>query len=133
MTIHDPLISRQAAEKATRGMLAYQAGQSAEQGVERHYLARGGVTLARRWRGKAGEIDLIMDDGDGLVFVEVKKSRSHARAAQDVSRRQMERLCLASQEFMDANSYSALTNMRFDVALMDGQGHIDVIENAFGA
>lgn len=132
MTLHDPQMSQLADGRAMRGMLAYQAGQSAELGVERHYEQQGAVTVARRWRGASGEIDLIFDAGDGLIFVEVKKSRSHARAAQALSRRQMERLCMASQEFLDKQGYSSLTDMRFDVALMDGRGHIDVIENAFG-
>lgn len=132
MTLHDPQMSQLAERRAMRGMLAYQAGQSAELGVERHYERMGAVTVARRWRGASGEIDLILDGGDGLIFVEVKKSRSHARAAHALSRRQMERLCMASQEFLDQHGYSSLTDMRFDVALMDGQGHIDVIENAFG-
>ncbi len=38
---------------------AYWAGVAAEAAVERTYLARGAQLLQRRWRGKAGEIDLI--------------------------------------------------------------------------
>ena len=58
------------------GALAYQAGLSAEAQVAADYAARGYRPLATRWRGRCGEIDLVLADGAGLVFVEVKKSRS---------------------------------------------------------
>tara|TARA_R110002020_G_scaffold47781_4_gene136444 strand:- start:1658 stop:1984 length:327 start_codon:yes stop_codon:yes gene_type:complete len=105
---------------------------AAEACIAQDYERRGLTVARRRWRGKAGEIDLIARDGDGLVFIEVKKSRSFARAAERLGPRQMARLCGAAEEFMAGEPMGLLTEMRFDVALVDGQGQFRIIENAFG-
>ena len=115
-----------------RGQRNHQAGLAAEDIVARSYAARGCAEAARRWRGRGGEIDLIMRDGDSVVFVEVKKSRSHAQAVQRVTRRQMDRICMAASEFVGSEPRGSLTPMRFDVATVDGVGKVQVVENAFG-
>ncbi len=88
--------------------------------------------LHRRWRGAAGEIDLILRDGETLVFVEVKKSRSFARAADRLSPAQMHRIAAAAAEFLGTQPRGQLSDMRFDVALVDGSGEVRIVENAFG-
>ncbi len=115
------------------GLTGYRAGLSAEAAVEARYVRSGHAVAARRWRGKAGEIDLILHDGDGFIFVEVKKSRGAAAAAARLSVRQMQRICLAAQEFLADAPCGLDTPMRLDVALVDAVGRIEVIENAFGA
>ncbi|MDO5529346.1 MAG: YraN family protein [Paracoccus sp. (in: a-proteobacteria)] len=104
----------------------------AEDGVARHYSDRGYALLAKRWRGKAGEIDLICRKGDCYVFVEVKSSSCLDRAAERITRRQMDRICLAACEFCGDLPSQLLTEMRFDAALVDQVGRVKVIENAFG-
>lgn len=116
-----------------RGAVAYHAGQAAEDIVALHYARAGYPVLARRWRGSAGEIDLIARDGDAIIFIEVKKSRSHARAAHSLSQRQIERICGCGAEFLETQPRGQLTDVRFDVALVDDLGRIDVIENALTA
>lgn len=113
------------------GSVSYHAGRVAEDIVANAYLKRGHTLAGRRWRGQGGEVDLIMRDGDGIVFVEVKKSRDFARAAMHLSRRQMDRLCAAASEFVAGEPLGQLTEMRFDLALVNGQGAVQVIENAF--
>ena len=113
--------------RANRGAVADAAGRQAEASVARHYEMAGYAILERRWRGAAGEIDLIVRDGETIVFVEVKCSTSFATAAQRLCRRQMDRICLAACEFCGMSSM-----MRFDAALVDRTGRIEVIENAFG-
>ncbi|WP_143526081.1 YraN family protein [Roseivivax lentus] len=115
------------------GQMAYRGGLAAEAGVAEDYLRRGYRLAETRWRGKAGEVDLILRDAEALIFVEVKKSRSFARAAERVSPRQMARLCAAAEEFVAGEPRGALTEMRFDVALQNAHGEIRIIENAFGA
>lgn len=115
-----------------RGATGYQAGLAAEDSVARTYEDRGYQVAHQRWRGGAGEIDLIARDGEALVFIEVKKSANFARAAERLGRRQMDRLCLAAQEFCAGEPRGLLTDMRFDLALVDGQGRVHIIENAFG-
>jgi len=118
--------------KALTGANAYHAGLSAEEAVARDYQRRGFTVAAQRWRGKGGEIDLILRDDAGLVFVEVKKSRDFARAAQRITQRQMQRICLSAEEFIAREPRGSLTPMRFDVALVDQMGQVEIIENAFG-
>jgi putative endonuclease len=115
------------------GSVSYHAGLSAEDQVARDYQRRGYPVAAHRWRGKGGEIDLVAHDGDGFVFVEVKKSRSHARAAERLSLRQIARLYDAASEFLAQCPRGLNTLARFDVALVDGQGRIEILENALCA
>lgn len=125
MTAHDTRIQR--------GRTADAAGRAAETIVADQYARRDHPVIAQRWRGQSGEIDLIVQDGDGVVFVEVKTAQSHARAAAALSHRQIRRLCGAAAEFLDTRPKGQLTPARFDVALVDGTGRVDIIENAFGA
>lgn len=112
------------------GTTSYHAGRVAEENVARTYERRGFQIAARRWRGKGGEIDLIARKDGAVVFVEVKHSRSHARAAEHLSARQIERLFHTAAEFLEGEPAGQLTDSRFDVALVDGVGRIELLENA---
>lgn len=112
----------------------YLAGLSAEAQVARHYATSGYRIVAQRWRGGGGEVDLIVNDGfDGWVFVEVKKSATHARASCRVGPAQVRRLVSAAETYLGGLPQGLATPARFDVALVDAQGRIDVIENAIAA
>lgn len=114
------------------GAVSYHAGLSAEAGVAASYLGAGLDLVARRWRGQGGEIDLILRDGAVLVFVEVKKSRDFTRAMARITQRQVNRIFAAAGEFLAGEPAAMSTETRFDVALVDAAGRIQVIENAFG-
>lgn len=118
-------------QRKTRGSLAYHSGVAAEDSVASLYMRSGQPVIERRWRGQSGEIDLIAQDGDVIVFIEVKKSRSHDEAALHLSQRQMARIYGAGSEFLGTQPKGQLTDVRFDVALVDDTGQIKVIENAF--
>lgn len=115
------------------GQTGYHAGRVAEDIVARDYTDRAHVFAAKRWRGAGGEIDLIMRNGPQVIFVEVKKSASFARAATRLGRRQMDRLVAAGSEFLAGEPMGQLTDVRFDLALVNGTGQVHVIENAFDA
>ncbi|WP_420841695.1 YraN family protein [Gemmobacter caeruleus] len=116
-----------------RGRTAWAAGLAAEGTVERHYQ-RGGCTIAaRRWRGHGGEIDLVARDKDEIVFIEVKKSSTHAAAAARLGPRQVARLFAAASEYLAGEPLGQLTPVRFDVALVDGIGAVEILENALAA
>ena len=117
----------------TRGRTSYHSGVAAEDIVARDYRNRGRSIACRRWRGKSGEVDLIARNDDQVIFVEVKKSSSFDKAALMLGRRQMDRLCSAASEFLAGEPAGQMTDVRFDLALVNGRGEVRVIENAFGA
>ncbi len=116
-----------------RGQMAHCAGEAAEQRIAQDYERRGYAIARQRWRGQAGEIDLITRNADGLVFIEVKQSRDFATAAERLSHRQMQRISASAGEYLAGEPEGQLTNVRFDVALVDGQGRFEILENAFFA
>ncbi len=112
------------------GQTGYFAGLAAEDIVAMDYASRGCVEVARRWRGSAGEVDLIVQEGETFIFVEVKKSASFSRAAARLSRRQMDRICMTATEYVARTPKGQLTDMRLDVALVNGHGAVHILENA---
>lgn len=111
-------------------------GHDAEQLAESHLQARGLRTLARNFRCKAGEIDLIMEDGDTLVFVEVRY-RGDTRfgcAAASISWHKRQRLIRSAQYYLLTHG-GEQRPCRFDVVAAhrnpSGQIQFDWISNAF--
>ncbi len=121
-----------AASRSERGKMAYYGGLSAERQVADLYRRGGRDIAAQRWRGRSGEIDLIAREGEGLVFIEVKRASTHDRAVTRLSRRQMDRLYASATEYIARAPRGLQTPVRFDVALVDDMGRIKIIENAFG-
>lgn len=111
------------------GKMSYLAGLAAEDAVEADYARRGHRVAARRWRGSHGELDLVLRDGEGLIIVEVKKARDFERAAARITRAQLERIHGAVTEFVAGEPRGQLTEVRFDVALVDGFGRMQIMEN----
>ncbi|EYD73993.1 Endonuclease [Rubellimicrobium mesophilum DSM 19309] len=120
------------AQRRGRGAAAWRSGAMAEDSVAHAYEERGCAIARRRWRSPFGEVDLIARDGAAVVVVEVKKARRLDDAAHRLSRRQMDRLCAAAAAFCEGEPKGALTELRFDLALVDGMGRVRVIENAWG-
>lgn len=119
-------------QRSERGSVSYHAGQAAELQVAAHYERRGFTIAHRRWRGAGGEIDLIARNAEGVVFVEVKASTCFEAAAARISRRQIDRIYASAAEFLDGEPKGQLTNARFDAALVDRSGAVQIVENAFG-
>ena len=113
------------------GMAAVTTGASAEQAAEAHLRRQGLRTLARNYRSRFGELDLIMQDGDELVFVEVRRrsSRAYGDGLDSVDRHKQRRLALAAQRYMSRHRPRCLQS-RFDVVAVSDQG-IKWVKNAF--
>jgi putative endonuclease len=118
--------------RQNRGHTAYLSGLAAEDAVARHYAGLGMSVLARRWRGSCAEIDLILRDGDAVIFVEVKKSRSFDAALLSLGPAQRRRIALAAAEFLGQMAAGQLTEARVDLAMVNEIGAIRILENAFG-
>jgi len=90
--------------------------------------------LARNWRCRHGEIDLVAEEGATLVFAEVRyrSSQGFGGAAESVTAAKQARLVAAARLYLmrcpDADC-------RFDVLLLDSleAGRIEWIRNAFTA
>ena len=106
-------------------------GREAEDRAARHLERQGLRVVARNFRVRGGEIDLICRDGKGLVFVEVRqRSRSDfGGAAASITARKRQRLILAAQHYLLKHPD---TDCRFDCVLMDGD-RLEWLRNAFSA
>jgi putative endonuclease len=114
-----------------RGRRAHHAGMSAEKAVALAYDTRGADLLQTRWRGCAGEIDLILLQGGVHVFCEVKTARSFDVAAARLRPAQMRRIHAAASEYLAFTPRGQLSEVRFDLALVDAQGRVEIREGAF--
>ena len=114
------------------GVVSYQAGLAAEASVIRHYRQRGWHVVAQRWRGKAGEIDLIFERAGLFAIVEVKKSRSFAAARSRISAPQLRRIEATMLEFLSTTPAGHLTEVTCDVAAVDVHGRVEVESGALG-
>jgi len=77
-------------------------GAAGERLARRHLEQRGYRFVAANWRRPYGELDLIMRDGDALVFVEVKTRHGErlVTAEESLTAAQARRLLLAAQSFL---------------------------------
>ncbi len=112
------------------GSRAAQTGRAGEDIAERLYLAQGARILARRFRCRGGEIDLIAELAGVLVFVEVKARARIETAAHAVTQAQWRRLENVAARFMLDHAIGPDTPMRFDVVLVGAGGAAEIVENA---
>lgn len=110
-------------------------GQQGELLARRHLEHARMKFVAANWRCKAGEIDLIMQDGDTRVFVEVRLRRptSYGAGVDTVAWQKQQKLRKAAAWYMQATNYWG--NTRFDVvsitASANDEPQIEHITNAF--
>lgn len=110
-------------------------GSHAEQLAER-FLARRGLTLvARNYRCRRGEIDLVMHDTESLVFVEVRRraSRAFGGGLASVDARKQARLVAAAEHYLMTHRIGDDRPCRFDVVAVDGPAGRATIEWVRGA
>ena len=114
----------------------HEKGRAAEQRACAYLQSKGLKLLARNMRSGNGEIDLVMQEGSSLVFVEVRyrRSRSFGSAAESVNTRKQQHLLNAARHYMQRHDPAGRLAARFDVvALEDGSlENIEWIKDAFG-
>ena len=112
-------------------------GDAAEDSALRHLRSQGLRLLTRNFRCRGGELDLVMRDGDILVFIEVRARRSgrFGNAEESVTATKQARLRRAAElDLLKHPRYNDLA-CRFDVvALSEAAPSPDInwIRNAFG-
>lgn len=95
--------------------------------------ARGLKLVARNWRCKAGELDLVMRDADTVVVAEVRVRRrdDYGTALETVDHRKQARLVRATRLLLARRPELAEHPLRFDVVALDGAGGIEWVREAF--
>ncbi len=108
------------------------AGRRAEDLAERLLTEAGLAIIARNFRCRLGEIDLIAREGDTFVFCEVRyrSGESFGGAAESITARKQARIAAAARYFLTARREAPC---RFDVLLMRtlDLARIRWIRNAF--
>lgn len=107
-------------------------GAQAETLACAHLESSGLKLVARNYRCPQGEIDLVMHDGEVLVFVEVRYRNSNAfgSPAETVDRRKQERLRAAASHYLVKHAIDRAC--RFDVVAVSGsEAHIEWLRDAF--
>lgn len=110
------------------------AGKRAEE-LCAELMQRAGLrVLARNWRCRLGEIDLVAEEGGTLVFAEVRLRRDarFGGAAESVTAAKRARLVAAARLYLSGRPEA---DCRFDVLLLDALegGRIHWIRDAFDA
>jgi putative endonuclease len=98
-------------------------GRAGEDAALALYLRRGYRPVARNWRCRIGELDLIVARGETLVFCEVK-ARSGARFGggyEAVTRKKRAKVRAVAEAFLLATGLSP-SSIRFDVASVHVRG-----------
>lgn len=112
-------------------------GKTGEDLACRELERRGYAIVARRYRRRGGELDIIARDGPTLVFVEVKArgGRAYGDAAEAVTPLKRRRIASLAVDYM-MRHHLADCPCRFDVVAIhveSGAPVVDVFQNAFDA
>jgi putative endonuclease len=111
-------------------------GRAGEAQAARFLEAQGYVLLARNWRIREGELDIVAQEGDTLAFVEVKSLRTRVYGAGEerIDARKQQRLALLAERFLAAHPELTFHQCRFDVVVIDytqRPAQIRLYRNAF--
>lgn len=115
-----------------------ETGKLGEDVATRELARQGYSILARRYRTRFGEIDIVAQDGPTLVFVEVKARRSDAcgSAAESVTTWKQRRIAAMALDYL-ARTGRTDAPCRFDVIAIDNAGspsaRVQHIKDAFYA
>jgi putative endonuclease len=113
-----------------------QVGREGESLAERFLRSRGYRILARNVRSPSGELDVVAEDGDVLVFVEVKVRQTNAfgGAPYAVDPRKQSRIVKQAALYLARHRING-RSCRFDVVLLHASGErdpaIELVQNAF--
>ncbi len=104
--------------KNPKRIKAQRSGHIAEWVACGWLMMKGYRLIARRYKTKRGEIDLIMRRGRTLVFIEVKARRRHDDAAYSIHSTNQQRVMRAAEWFIQAHPLYQHCDFRFDAVLI---------------
>jgi putative endonuclease len=112
-------------------------GKTGEDLACRELERRGYEIVARRYRRRSGELDIVARDGATIVFVEVKarRGRMFGEAVEAVTGWKQRRMSRLAAEYLSRHHLTQCP-CRFDVVSIqfdDGRPTVEVYQNAFDA
>lgn len=115
--------------------LSQRFGQKAEDLATRHLKRQGYRIVARNYRTRAGEIDIIAREGASLVFIEVKgrQSTRYGSAKAAVTPRKQRQVAKVALWYLKETDQMG-AKARFDVVAVTRKGGdvaIEIVRNAF--
>ena len=114
-----------------RGEIAYRSGCAAEDQACAALVADGWTILGRRLRTPAGEIDAVAEKAGLLAIIEVKHRPRLTTAALALTDRQQARLVAACDIILAAHPDWGSAGVRFDLLLVDHDGRVRRVADAF--
>ena len=113
-----------------------QTGQQGEEIAASYLTERGYKVIARNWRAQVGELDIIVEDGDSLVFVEVRTRRGEqfGLPEESITPAKQARLIELAQTYLQETE-AVTCSWRIDVVAVQlgpGLPQINHIKNAVG-
>lgn len=101
----------------------------------KHLTSKGYELVERNYRTRYGEIDLILRDGQTLVFVEVKlrHGTGYGDPLESVTPRKQEQVRAVAEQYLD-ETQPDFEELRFDVVgILDGRGRPEIthVKDAF--
>lgn len=117
-------------QTARQKKTSYKIGVEAELAAIEYYAKFGFTLLKHRYKTKYGEIDLIFQKEDLIVFVEVK-ARKNLEHQELITLKQQQRLFNTALLFMSEGQASRELELRFDVYISTPGAKPQILENAF--
>lgn len=98
-------------------------GRDAERMARRWLEGKGLSLVCANWRGRRGELDLVMRDGPVLAVIEVRAraGRCHQDARCSIGRDKARRVGAAVREFLAAERLGDTLPVRVDVVTVAGE------------
>lgn len=112
------------------------AGKESETLACQYLQKKGLILLEQNYHSYHGEIDLIMQDKQDIVFVEVRSRSSiaYGNALESINQNKMKKLITTALQYLQKKKWLYVKNSRFDIVTIDLASkikHPKWIRNAF--
>ena len=96
-------------------------GQWGEEQAARYLEAQGCTLVARNWRCTAGEVDLVVQDGAWLAFVEVRtrRGRAYGTPEESITPTKLARMAAVAESYVYETEWAG--DWRLDVVAIEAR------------
>lgn len=126
---------RYSSAKSIGSSKTQQIGQAAEELACQYLQKQGLKILERNYRCRMGEIDLIMQDDEDLIFIEVRyrQNNHYGNGAETVTLAKQNKVIKAANYYLQKQKFNDRIACRFDVVALTFSDQVEWIKNAFSA